>query len=80
MQKYDGQRTEYVGITMSVDNPFDLYPSDLFEYYIDVEFEGHTFKAIRQYDVWLKKCYGDYMQLPPVEKRTGKHSIKAYYI
>lgn len=76
---YDGQNTGVVGITMSVDNPKDVYPSDLFEDYIDVSFEGHTFKAIRQYDKWLSVCYGDYMQLPPVEKRTGKHSVVAYY-
>ena len=79
MQKYDGQKTESVGITMSVDNPYDTYPSNLFEEYITVSFENHHFKAIKQYDLWLKVCYGDYMQLPPVEKRQGKHSIIAYY-
>ena len=40
MQKYDSQCTGLVGITMSVDNPYDTYPSNLFEEYIDVEFEG----------------------------------------
>lgn len=76
---YDDHNTGVVGITMSVDNPKDVYPSDLFEDYIDVSFEGHTFKAIRQYDKWLSVCYGDYMQLPPIEQRTGKHHIVAYY-
>lgn len=76
---YDGQDTGVVGITMSVDNPRDVYPSDLFEEYKDVEFEGMTFKAIRHYDIWLKACYGNYMQLPPEEKRIGKHDIIAYY-
>ena len=77
--KFDNQDTGYVGITMSVDNPRDIYPKNLFEEYIDVSFEGHTFKAIRDYDKWLSVCYGDYMQLPPIEKRQGKHSIVAYY-
>ena len=79
MQKYDEESTGLVGITMSVDNPYDTYPSDLFEEYIMVTFEDHQFKAIRQYDLWLKVCYGNYMQLPPIEKRKGKHSIIAYY-
>ncbi len=79
MQRYDGERTDFVGITMSVDNPYDIYPSNLFEEFITVEFENHKFKAIRQYDLWLKVCYGDYMQLPPIEKRKEKHSIVAYY-
>lgn len=78
-QKYDGSPTGLVGITMSCDNPFDTYPANFFEEYVDVEFEGRTFKAIRQYDKWLRICYGDYMQLPPVEKRIGRHRITAYY-
>jgi lipopolysaccharide cholinephosphotransferase len=78
-QKYDASPTGLVGITMSCDNPFDTYPANFFEEYVDVEFEGRTFKAIRQYDKWLRICYGDYMQLPPVEKRVGRHHITAYY-
>ena len=78
-QKYDGATTGLTGITMSCDNPYDTYPADFFEEYVDVEFEGRKFKAIRQYDKWLRICYGDYMQLPPVEKRVGKHRITAYY-
>ena len=79
MQKYDASSTGLVGITMSCDNPFDTYPTNMFEEYVNLEFEGRAFKAIRQYDKWLTICYGDYMQLPPVEKRVGKHRITAYY-
>ena len=78
-QKYNDKSTGLVGITMSRDNPFDTYPAYVFEEFIDVEFEKRTFKAIRHYDIWLKKCYGDYMKLPPIEKRKGIHSIVAYY-
>ena len=78
-QKYNSFQTGIVGITMSRDNPFDTYPTNLFEDFINVQFEGQEFKAIRQYDIWLKACYGDYMRLPPVEKRVGKHGIVAYY-
>lgn len=79
MQQYNGINTGLVGITMSRDNPFDTYPADFFEEYTHVEFEGHSLMAIRKYDEWLRICYGDYMQLPPPEKRVGKHSIVAYY-
>jgi len=78
-QKYDVSPTGIVGITMSRDNPFDTYPADFFEEYVPLEFEGRSFQAIRQYDQWLRVCYGDYMQLPPIEKRVGKHRIVAYY-
>lgn len=36
---------------------------------IDVEFEGKTFKIFKNYDMYLKNLYGDYMQIPPEEKR-----------
>ena len=42
-----------------------------------VEFEGHLFTAVKNWDKYLTSLYGDYMQLPPVEKRK-KHKIYAY--
>ncbi len=35
----------------------------------EVEFEGHRFFAPGNYDAHLRMRYGDYMQLPPEEKR-----------
>ena len=52
---------------------------DFFDQYVDVEFEGHTFKAIKNYDEWLKTCYGNYMEFPPEEQRISIHGIKAFY-
>jgi lipopolysaccharide cholinephosphotransferase len=77
--KYNNKKTGLVGITVSVDNPYDTYPDNLFEEFTQVEFEGHQFSAIRNYEMWLTKCYGDYMKLPPIEKQVGKHDIVAYY-
>lgn len=77
--KYNNKKTGLVGITVSMDNPYDTYPDNLFEEFTQVEFEGHQFSAIHNYDLWLTKCYGDYMKLPPVEKQVGKHNIVAYY-
>lgn len=50
----------------------------VFDKMIDVEFEGETFKAPAGYDVWLRAFYGDYMQLPPPDKRVSQHSFVAY--
>ncbi len=47
--------------------------------YVDVEFEGRKFKAMSGYETFLRNIYGDYMQLPPEEKRVLKHDFKAYW-
>ncbi len=38
----------------------------------EFEFEGHRFLGTKYYDAYLRSRYGDYMQLPPEEKRVGK--------
>lgn len=49
------------------------------ENYIDVPFEGYSFHIIKEYDEYLKKIYGDYMKLPPVEQQVPHHGFKAYW-
>ncbi len=44
-------------------------PRKIFDEFIDVEFEGYTFKAFKEYDMYLSMIYGDYMTpLPPEER------------
>ena len=45
----------------------------------DVEFENLYFKAPIGYDKILRSIYGDYMQLPPEEKRITHHTNKMYW-
>ncbi len=52
-----------------------VYGIDMFLPLKDMEFEGHTFKAPKCYDSYLKARYGDYMQLPPKEEQKPNHSI-----
>lgn len=44
-----------------------------------VEFEGKLYNAPKGYDEYLRCFYGDYMQLPPEEKRVTHHVFKAYF-
>ena len=39
----------------------------------DVVFNGETFRAPLNWDAVLKPEYGDYMELPPPEKRNSTH-------
>lgn len=50
-----------------------------FEKAVEVEFEGHKFPAFSCWDSYLHGLYGDYMQLPPVEKRKT-HEMEVYLL
>lgn len=43
--------------------------ADYFDAYVDIEFEGYQFLAIKEYGSYLTELFDDYMKLPPVEKR-----------
>ena len=53
----------------------DLFPRSLYTDVVDVEFEGFNVMATCHYDDMLSKIYGDYMTLPPVEKRISHHDL-----
>ena len=46
-------------------------PRVCFDEYIDIEFEGHMFRCFKNYDLYLRSWFDDYMELPPEEERVG---------
>ena len=57
----------------------EILPSRVYDTYTELEFEGHKFKALKDYETYLSSIYGDYMQLPPEHKRVSHHVFEAYY-
>lgn len=57
----------------------EIVDTSVFEQTTYHEFEGLQFRIPIGYDVWLKSLYGDYMQLPPEEKRVPHHVLDAYW-
>ena len=53
----------------------EIFNADLYKEYTEHEFEGLMVKIVKQYDHFLKQIYGDYMKLPPVEKRNTRHTL-----
>lgn len=71
--KYNsGSKLQYV-FPSTIDVAQNYYPSDIFEKLILINFEGKKFYVYKDYDKCLGIEYGDYMQLPPKDKKVWKH-------
>lgn len=64
--------TELIG---SIKGMMVKHPKIDFDSGVDLEFEGHMLPTMRGYKSYMEKIWGDYMQLPPVEKRVSKHDL-----
>lgn len=73
---YETQNANLVGNFTAVSKI--LCDKDVFNSFIECEFEGNNYPIPIGYDRWLRAFYGDYMQLPPIEKRVSHHMFKAY--
>ncbi|MBQ4531275.1 MAG: LicD family protein [Lachnospiraceae bacterium] len=50
-------------------------PRKCFDEFTELEFEGYKFKAFKDYHTYLTMHYGDYMKLPPKEKRVPETKL-----
>ena len=55
-----------------------IYDREILEDLTTGEFEGKLYKIPVRYDEFLKGLYGDYMQLPPIEKQKSHHNLEAW--
>ena len=53
-------------------------PANWFKETVEVDFEGKKYPAPKAYHDYLQSKYGDYMKLPPENKRVG-HPVEAYW-
>lgn len=72
MQKYNAIPTEYVVRTGS-GYPYEKVRVKrvLMEEFVEMEFEGFKISVLKGYHEHLSDNYGDYMELPPIEKRRN---------
>lgn len=70
MRKHTGSGSGYL-VSMASHYSYwkQLMPQQIYGEPIRIAFEDGQFCAPAQIDAYLKQIYGDYMQLPPVEKR-----------
>ena len=77
--RYNNEATKYVFESsqgLLVKNRFER---NLFDHLIEMKFEDRTFMAFADFDNYLSNAYGDYMKLPPKEKRVTHHTFKAFW-
>lgn len=76
----DTKNGNYMSVAIEPDKIFRRIISSKDYYKIKrVPFENYYFDIVENYHNRLKLEYGDYMKLPPVEKRQGHVSYQFYY-
>ncbi len=77
VRKYDWNLSDLVS-SLATTTERKIFRKSLFSSVIEIPFEKKMFYAPVGYDEWLRIVFGDYMQLPPEEKRVC-HSRCAYW-
>jgi lipopolysaccharide cholinephosphotransferase len=76
-RKYDFDSSRYVGGIAFGYGPQERMVRKDYVKPVEVEFEGHLFHAPGCWHQYLTNLYGDYMKMPPKEKRVA-HLIKMW--
>ena len=75
--KFPWDESTHVGIAGWSTGTY-LYPKEWFDELIRYPFDSIEVNVPKEYDRYLRFCYGDYMQLPPEDKRVPYHEYTAY--
>ena len=75
--KFKDIRTRYISNVLSP-NYIHVYEKEWFKETVRIPFETIEVNAPAGYKKLLQTMYGDYMKLPPAEKRVSHHDFKAY--
>ena len=78
IQKYSRDNGQYMAFIPSKSKEKEVFPSGTFDKTINLPFENLSLPAPEKFDTILTQFYGDYMTLPPEEKRFYSHEFHAY--
>ncbi len=71
--------SNYCGINVWGYGEKEVFKCSTFDGTTTLEFEGKQYQSPEKYHEILTQLYGDYMTLPPEEKRVSHHEFDAYY-
>lgn len=79
ISKYDYNRCECGATVTGRYYMTEVYERKIYDNYSTAEFEGREFSILKYYDEYLTQHYGNYMQLPPLDKRVN-HQTEAWWV
>lgn len=79
-KKYDGKEKILLFETSQGERVKEPFLAASFDNVILHDFEDRKFYIMTGYDEYLSKSYGDYMQLPPENKRYTHNIVDAYWL
>ena len=75
LSKYDYDKSKTVGSLLSGYKTRTYIPKEIYDEVVPLPFGEKSYLCPRKYEAILVKIYGDYMKLPPEEKRGVRHNI-----
>jgi len=79
ISSYPFEKSSYAGVYLTAYGDRERLKKEVFSSYVDMEFEGKRYKCIKDFDIYLSSLYGNYMELPPEDKRVSLHIFPAYW-
>ncbi|MDE4541321.1 LicD family protein [Thermoanaerobacterium sp. R66] len=75
---YINYETNKAGVIVWGYGESEIVDKSIFNETIKMKFEDKEYSVPRGYHQWLTSIYGNYMDLPPVEKQVTHHVFRAY--
>ena len=75
LRKYDFDNSKYVGNLVGSYFEKEIVEKSVFGVPKLYKFEDTEVYGVNDYDAYLKNVYGNYMKLPPIEKRLANHDF-----
>lgn len=78
LAKYDFNGASFAGVSIGQYGKREWMDRKIFEDFELLKFEDREYFGLKEYDVYLSNLYGDYLKLPPEDKRVPAHFVETY--
>lgn len=73
VKRWNGRKTKQMIFPSTITELTRYFDADIFEHLQEYTFADRTYYGFADYDIFLKRNYGNYMELPPKEDQVLKH-------